>query len=82
MRLEKKKAYFSSENEKKLIEFIKRTSEDLCLICRNVNIERCREEDYNCETCTAECLCRDCPDGKNFELDEEALDQWYAKKSL
>ena len=65
--------------EEKLIEFIKKTSEDLCLICKYPDDMRQCEDDLPpipCEKCTRACRCKACDDGSNFALDEEMLDEW------
>ena len=62
--------------EEKLIEFIRKTSEDACLICESrENIEDCESVDYDCQSCKEECPCRDCRCNKSFVFDEKRLDE-------
>ena len=65
--------------EEKLIEFIKRTSEDLCLICKYPDdMRQCKDDmpPVPCAECQRECHCKTCDNGSSFVLDEEKLDEW------
>lgn len=65
--------------EEKLVEFIKRTSEDLCPICRFPDDMRQCDDDmpaFPCTKCQRECHCKTCENGSGFVLDEKKLDEW------